>query len=625
MERSVAAIWKKKPALLLTIGTAFSLVAGGATAWWLLQRHTPISELPSGADILPQNTAVSFSFSTDEGQWRRLRQFGNDQTQASMSQRLATWRDRLLTENGINYQQDVQPWVGEEITVAFLNPDVTNSTQGNEPGNGQGDEQGTAKEIRPYQLPNEAEFERSAVLILPIANPERVQQFISQPQVTDTQEWADREYNGVTIREVHGDTQLDYAAALLGDRFLVASGDVQSLEQVIDTFKGDAAIARNVDYGRAFSQLQETVSNPFMRLYVNVPEAKAFTATNANQPIPPQLLTLVQNNEGLVAAVTLESNGMRFQGSTWVASDSKIRLRGNDEAERTPVLLPTETVMMASGANFEQFWQTYGQASSQALATPNSESPVNLRNQGFSAATIQQLFANFTGLNWAEDILPWAKGEFSLSLLSAPAATPTAPSTAGLLFMVQVSDRRAADEALKKLDQAMTERNGWAVAEAQLEGQPIINWTSPRASLTVTRGWLEGNVMYLAIGPGVAEAIAPTPTNPLFDSDLFRTATATNLPANSGQFFLAVDQLANPNINLPVPNLPTTNRDFLSVMRAIGITTAIQDNRTLRYDLHVLLQKTDSPPPPLPSPQASTQPSPASPSPNPDSPNEPTE
>ena len=606
----MAAIWKKKPALLLTIGTAFSLVAGGATAWWLLQRHTPISELPSGADILPENTAVSFSFSTDEGQWRRLRQFGNEQTQAAMSQRLVTWRDRLFTENGINYQQDVQPWVGEEVTVAFLNPEATN-----EQGNGQGDEQGNAKEIRPYQPPNEAEFDRSAVLILPIANVERVQQFISQPQTSESQEWADREYNGITIREVHGDTQLDYAAALLGDRFLVASGDVQSLEQVIDTFNGDPSVARNVDYGRAFSQLQETVSNPFMRLYVNIPQAKAFTATNANQPIPPQLLTLVQNNEGLVSAVTLESNGMRFQGSTWVASDSKIRLRGNDEAERMPVLLPTETVMMASGANFEQFWQTY----SQAASTP--ESQANLRNQGFSAATLQQLFGNFTGLNWAEDILPWAKGEFSLSLLSAPAATPTASSTAGLLFMVQVSDRRAADETLKKLDQAMKERNGWAVGEAQLEGQSVVNWTSPRASVTVTRGWLEGNVMYLAIGPGVAEAVSPTPSQTLADSNLFRTATASDLPSNNGQFFLAADQLANPDIKLPVPTLPTSNREFLTVMRAIGITTAIQDNRTLQYDLHVLLQKTDSPPPPLPSPGASTQPSPTSPSPASESPN----
>lgn len=581
----MTAIWKKKPALLITIGTAVGLIGGGATAWWLLQRHTPISELPIGANVLPETTAVSFSVSTDAGQWRQLRQFGTSDTQLSFDRKLVQWRDRLFTDNGINYQQDIQPWVGEEITVAFLNaPEEADAAQSN------------GKEIKPYRPPGSGELEQSAVMILPIDNPERVEQFIAQPNVTPEQEWVDREYQGVTIREVHGDTALDYAVTLLDDRFVVASGNSQLLEQVIDTYQGNPSIARNSDYGRAFSQLQETVNTPFMRVYVNVPATMTFTTNNANQPIPAALLTLLQNHDGLVSAVTLEPDGMRFRGATWVAPNSNIRLRTTNDAERMPVLLPAETVLMASGSNLKSFWENYSQsADSQNQTAPAPANPL------LSANTIRQFFRNFTGLDWDQDIIPWTDGEFSLAVLSAP-ASGSAPPTTGLLLLMQVSNRRQADDAFQQLDQIMQERNGWQVKKAEVEGQPVVNWTSRFEALTVTRGWLDGNVVYLAIGSGVAEAVVPTPTQSLVDSDLFRAATASEFDTNSGHFFMAVDQLADPNVNLPVPDLASANQDFLSVIRAIGLTTAVQDNRTTQFDLHTLIQRSGQAPKALPAP-----------------------
>jgi hypothetical protein len=590
MRSAVTVMWKKKPTLLLTVGTALALTAGGATAWWLLQR-TPISELPTGADVLPQDTALSLSFTNDEGQWRRLRQYGTADSQASFDRGLATWRDRLFTANGINYERDVRPWVGEEITVAFLNPLSI-------------DEAASDQVVRPYRTPNTTEFDRSAVMILPIADADRAQRFISSPRVTADQEWVDREYKGEKIREVHGETQLDYAATLLDDRFLVVSGDAQSIEQVIDTLKGKASVAQNSDYGRAFSQLRETVANPFMRLYVNVPAATEFTASNPNQPLPPQLLSLLQKNQGLASAMSLESDGVRFRGTTWVAANSRLRLKVQNSAERIPVLLPSQTVLMASGDNLKEFWENYSEP------MPSSETTAsNLQRRVWSPDVVRQTFRSFTGLDWDKEVIPWTEGEFTLSLLSAPAAANSVP-TAGLVLMMQASDRKAADETFTKLDQAMQERNGWQVQEAQLEGQPVTTWTSPFAALTVTRGWLDGNIVYVAIGSGVAEAVVPSPESPLATSNLFQSATATDLEAASGHFFMAVDQLVNPNINLPLPTLPDGNRQALSAIRAIGLTTSVQDNRTTRHDVRVLMPRSDRTPPALPPASAEPEPSP---------------
>jgi hypothetical protein len=613
MERSaVKAILKRKPTLLLTVGTAVGLMAGGATAWWLLRQHTPISELPSGADVLPQNTAISLSVSTDAGQWRRVRQYGTSQSQSAFDQKLVTWRDRLFYENGMEYQRDIQPWVGEEITVAFLNPETDGAD---------------TQEIRPYRLPNAAEYDRSAVMIMPIANATRAQNFWGQPTAREGQDWADRDYKGIKIREVHGQERLDYALAKLDDRFLIASGDTRSLEQVIDTFRGETSIARNSDYGRAFSQLRETVANPFMRLYVNVPAAREFTATNTNQPIPPQLLTLLQSNQGLASAMTLEADGLRFQGFSWLAPNSRTRLKVANEAERMPVLLPQESVLMSSGDDFQQFWQTYSQ-SAEEQAQEVSQTAA-LRGQAFSPATIQRTFNNLTGLDWEQDIVPWTGGEFALSLLSAPAANDSTPPTTGVLFMLQASDRRAADEALEKLDLAMRERNGWQVQESEVEGQAVTRWTSPFASLNLTRGWMDGDVMFLALESGsgsrLAEAVLPTPTVSLVNSDRFRAATTSDLKPHSGNFFIAIDQLTNPDISFPVPAFSTQNQEVLGSMQAIGLTTAIQDNRTTRHDARILLQRASNAPGALPPPGTTVSQPDVVPEAEPDAPEEPVE
>jgi hypothetical protein len=588
-------MWKKKSTLMIAAGTAVGLMAGGATAWWLLRQHTPISELPSGADVLPENTAISLSVSTDAGQWRRLRQYGNSQSQGSFDHKLITWRDRLFYENGLDYQQHLQPWVGEEITVAFLNPDFADDAD--------------TQEILPYRLPNAAEYDRSAVMIMPIAHTTRAETFWSQPTVREGQDWAHREYKGITIREVHGSERLDYALAKLDDRFLIASGDPRSVEQVIDTFRGETAVARNADYGRAFSQLRETVSNPFMRLYVNVPAAREFTATNPNQPVPPQLLTLLQNNQGLASAMTLEADGLRFRGVSWLSANSRIRLKVANQADRMPVLLPQETVLMTSGDDFQQFWQTYSQAAEEQA---QQVSQIALRNPILSPDTIQRTFNNLTGLNWEQDIVPWTGGEFALSLLSAPATDAASSPTSGLLFLLQVSDRRGAEAAFEQLDQAMRERNGWQIQAAEVEGKAVTRWTSPFGSLELTRGWLEGDVVFLALGTGnnssVAEAVLPMPKTSLTNNNLFRTATTTDLRPNSGHFFLALDALLNPDISLPLPVFSSPNQQTLGAIQAIGLTTAVQDNRTTRHDARILLPRTNTSPGALPPPGINVSP-----------------
>lgn len=573
---------KDKLKFLVPLGATIALIGGGTAIWWVIRQNTPVEGLPVGSEVLPQTTAMTLAFTTNENQWQRLQQFGNPETKAALAENFAKMRDRYLTSNGLNYNRDIKPWVGQEVTVAFVPPVAEN----NQPA-----------AIQPYN-PNRL-VDTPPVFILPIANASKAQALMATPKTADGQEWVERDYKGQKIREVHGKEEPAYAATVIDNRIVVVSPSAKAIEQVIDTFKGKPPLSRVSDYSQAFKQLK-TIA-PFVRLYVKVSAAETMVAGNPALPIPAQALSLLHNNQGMVSTVNLVQEGMRIQGLSWVAADSKVRYRTDNKAQRMPSLLPSQTVMMTSGGSLKQFWQETSQKNEKNLAP---------RASGYSLSTVQSGLENLTGMNLEKDFLPWMDGEFSLGLITEPGAAPT--PTAGILMMVQVNDRRAAEQTLKKLDQVMKDRYQFQVTQSDAQ---TVKWVSQFTALSATHGWLDGNVLYLAIGPGVSSLVAPVAGKTLAEADLFQKATATNLPANNGHFFMNVEPLAN-NTNLPFPILPTENRAILNAIRAIGVTTAVQDGRTFRFDTQVLLktEANNAAPPPSPSPKASPS---LSPSPSP--------
>jgi hypothetical protein len=578
---------KGKLKFLVPLGAAIALAGGGSVLWWVIQQNTPVEGLPVGSEVLPQTTATTLTFTTNEGQWRQLQNYGNPTTRAAVNDNFNQLRDRFLNKNGLDFNRDIKPWVGQEITVAFVPPVAAEDPNKPAP-------------IQPFN-PN-GYIDTPPVLILPIANAAKAKEMLTTPKTGSGQEWVERDYKGQKIREVHGKDEPAYAATVIGNRIVVVSPDAKALEQVIDTSKGKPPLSRISEYEQAFKQLK-TVA-PFLRMYVNIPAAQKMAASNPSLPIPPQALNLLQNNQGMASTVNLGAEGVRMQGLSWTAPDSKVRYRTDNKAQRMPSLMPAETVMMTSGGSLKQFWQE----TAQEVKDPAP------RTAGFGISTVQSGLENLTGMTMQKDFLPWMDGEFSLGLITAPGVGTAAP-TAGVMFMVQANDRKAAEQSLQKLDQVMRDRYQFQVSQSDAG---VVTWVSQFSSLKATHGWLDGNVLYLAIGPGVSNLVAPTAGNTLAENTLFRQATATEMEANNGHFFVNVEPLAKVNTALPLPVLPAENLAFLSAMRAIGVTTAVQDGRTFRFDTQILLKpfSADVAPSPSSSPSLSPAPSPAaSPSP----------
>lgn len=575
---------KRKPALLITLGSAAGFIIGGVVALGLLQRRPTLVGMPTGAEVIPEDAIMALSFSTDRGQWQQLRRFGTTETQAAMDRKLAELRDRLLTNNGLNYQRDIQPWVGDEITAAFLLPSAPEAAS-------------SSDAIQPYDPSALAAGEQSTVIVMPIADPAKAQQVLTKPKVAAQQDWVDRDYKGVKIREVHGQTERSYAAAVLDNRFVVVSNEGKALERVIDASRSKDSIAQTPGYSQALSHIATT--DPFMQVYVNVPAANALTNNNANQPVPPQILTSLKGNQGLAAAMTLEAEGVRMQGVSWLAPNSKTRFKVTNNAERMPLILPADALLMASGGNLKQLWQNY------------TEQPNDSPRQGLlNPDSLRRGLNNLAGLDLDQDLINWMNGEYALAIVSAPDAKGTANAKAGIMLLVETTDRKAAEQAFQRLDELMKTRYRFQVSETEVAGKPATSWVSPFTALTATHGWLDGNVAFLTIGPDLASTLVPAPTKPLAENPLFQQTASTELNPNNGHFFIEVDRLFSTNVNLPVPNLPPENQAFLKAIRAIGVTAALQDGRTTRYDTHVLLKKGNTPGAlPAPSPISSGAPS----------------
>jgi hypothetical protein len=565
---------KRKPSLWLTVGAAVLLIGGGTVAYWLwVQRKTSVGNFPIGAQLVPQDALVAASITTDPKQWEQLREYGTSDTQAVLDQQLATLRDNFLTVNGYDYQKDIQPWVGKEIMLAYLSSEVPVS-----PPNAK-----TPTSVAPVT-------QLAMVMLLPIENPVQAQQLLDKPDSQKTR-FIERTYKGVQIRERQGGTSQISTTVI--DRFLVVSTDPKATDRIIDTYKGEASLAATPGYPQALGQIQ--ASEPFAQMYVNVPTAAAVAASNSARSLSPQNLAQVQQKQGIAATVTLEGDGIRFKGVSWLKPNSQKQLVVENKAKSMPNRLPGETLLMVSGGNLQQLWQDYREGAESNPVTPIKPEDLRARIKFFS------------GLDLDQDLLPWMKGEFSLALIPAPKGTPSELG-AGIVLMIQASDRSQAEKSLNQLDEYVAKQYQFQAQKAQIEGQPVVNLTSPLGGLTATHGWLDNNVAFLTVGAPITNLMLPQPKSALIDNELFKKAVSTELSPNNGHFFMDVDHTINAgNLTLSplTPQSPQQNTFFklLTGVRGVGVTAAVHDERSSRFDLFVVMKKVGQPNP-SPTPPA---------------------
>lgn len=540
---------KLSPSTFIIAG---GLIGVGAVTYWVLTQQNRLAEMPVGASIVPQEVLLTISVSTDENQWQQLQEFGTVQTQAELARNITQLRDRFLTAHGYNYEQDVQPWIGKEATIAFLPPDLNPTT-------------------KPTLTTNQ---NQALLMVLPIADQAAAQQVWETPK-PQTQKWILRNYKGTQIQETQGTGDKNYSAAVLDQRFVIVSDNPKVTEKAIDTYQNGLSLAKTPGYTTAISKIAQP--NRFAQVYLNVPVAARVATANPAQTSIPQGLARLQENQGLASTITLEPEGVRLRSISWLKPNSQRVHRVENSADQMQQRLPAETLMMLSGGNLQQVWQDYILSSEANPLTPLP--PENLRAG----------FKSLTGLDLDRDLLSWMNNEFSLAIV--PASTQSQQDFAlSLVLMIETSDRAAANKSFQQLAQVLQNRYQFKTQEKQLGNNTVTNWIAPFGTLTATHGWLDNNVAFVTLGAPIADRLLPQPTTTLSSTTQFQN-TVPKLNPNNGQFFLNV----NPTVKaLPLPQLLPEQKILLEATRSIGATAVVSNERSIRYDVFVSLEKEKS-------------------------------
>lgn len=580
----------RKPALLITLGTAIAFITGGGAAYWWFNRQSAPSgpvNLPVGAEVIPNTALITLSFSTDAQQWRELRSFGTPESQAQVDQLLAQWRDRWLTSNQLDYQSDIQPWIGSEMTVAVLPPDDSTAEPPAaippDPSPGEITDPSAPSPATPDPSSLVSDLEdQDLIAILPIADPLQAQQTLEQSMANSTVS-QEQDYEGITLREITPDGGTSYATAVVENRFVAIAPSMVILQQMIDAYRNDTALDDQDAYRETVRQAAS--DRPFLRAYVNIAAAQALPGdvSPANQWLS------FSRNQGMAATVTLEAQGIRLQTSTWRSLEPDAPMVRDDFTD-IATLLPDSTLMMVSGSNLKSRWQQY---SSQATQTNTSGTA---SNSLLHPDSIRQGIQSATGLDIDRDWMNWMSGEFAVGLI--PMADDTAPNgtSVGLVVIAKASDRQAAETTFTALEEVMTSRHRFEVTDATIADTPVKQWTQPLSGLTVVRGWLDGDRAFLALRASVAETILPAPETPLTATSLYQTLTSNNSDT-TGQFFVNLESVFSDQSGLPVPAIPGSYGNYLNAIQSISVTLRSHNSQTSLYDTFVILRKGNSPGP----------------------------
>jgi hypothetical protein len=342
-------------------------------------------------------------------------------------QELAT---NLLARTGLDYRRDIQPWLGDEITLAVTALDYDRiGTNGVQPG---------------YLLATATKDTELAKEFLQISFSERA--------IASETELIFENYKGVNLisQTVTTNTTPDiWASAVVGDFVLFANHPLVLREAINNAQAVDLNLARADFYQTAL----QTIREPRIGLaFVNLPSASAWLDKSAL----PETLNV---EEMLTMTLSLKPTGV-------AAETALIGVKGN--SDRQPALsepvgalayLPSDSLIALTGTDLAGFWQ---------------QIDTGLVPKSFLSQLVKQLLAEIEtplGINFATDIFSWVKGEYALSLAAREHSREW-----DWLFIAEITPETDSKDALQKLDN-LARQQGLSVGDFPIAGCTVTAWT----------------------------------------------------------------------------------------------------------------------------------------------------
>ncbi len=357
-------------------------------------------------------------------------------------------KNSLLAKNNINYQDDIKPWLGDEITLAATTIDIDR-----DPDNG---------------------LQTGYLMALASTTPEKSREFLellfSQRAFSGTNLGIEH-YKGVKVIYDHAEYAPDVnsqnpkskiqnnLAGAVVNNFVLLANHPQVIKEAINNLQApDLNLISSLEYQKATQQISK---NAVAVTFLNLPEVVKWQGLElAESTYNSQILSFVFNSQGLLTESTFLTN------SQIVPSSSPL-----SQPVGTLQYIPESTAFAIAGTNLSKLDNSdVAKLWKQGTATIYGSSEDGTARLLQPLAKIQHNW----NLNFSEDIFNWVTGEYALALL--PNSENTTPHW---LFISEKNPELTA--GITHLNNIAT-RSGFNLSSLTLDQQKISAWTKITAT-----------------------------------------------------------------------------------------------------------------------------------------------
>ncbi len=548
------------------------LVAGGAGAYFYLQgmgrKLTPLDS----AKIVPNDALLAAYIDTDSPNWRRLQQFGTPEAQAAIAKGFETLQQEILPQAELNYQQDLKPWVGD-VMLVLLPPSRNSESKPNT----------TSSSVETPETPaaeTTINSQLNTLLLVGIQNPLKAWIFQRNFQAKTNIKTAETKYKGRKISITNIDENPATYSVVIGKHLVLAERQ-SSLEQAIDSYQASTSVAASKPGNEMLQKWQE-IQNPVIQVYL--PNANLLT-----QQLPAffsensQLTQELGRLKYAFIGAGIDQDGIR------VKMQAKVDPAQFKQLEPIPANVsllnrfPAETIVLITGKNLKLSWETLG---AQAKTEPKMQSKFDLFKSAVKTST---------NLDLDQDIFNWMDGQFALGLIASNQGILAQLGFGGVILL-ETSARPLAEASMKKIDATFKTKFpiGLVAHATKYQEIPVIEWKVPSQDIVLGGyGWLEQNLLLIALGQPLIELMSQPVQTPLNTSSNFQ-AIAGSLPTtNHGYFYLNMDQVMTLINRAPLPPGSQISPEVLAVLNStqgMGLTSTWPEADMAQVDVLLALK-----------------------------------
>lgn len=499
---------------------------------------------PGAAIFVSKLSPVMVSFLANPDRLQALEQ----------EEELSKLKTSLFAKSGIDYKQDIQPWLGNEITLAITTLDIDRDLEnGQQPG---------------------------YLLALSTQQPEKSREFVKllfSKRALAGANLAVEQYKGVKLISDNSQPEQDLlAGAVVGEDFVLFANDPKVLRDAINNVQApDLNLTSSPEYQKATKQLPK---GGLAVAFLNLPIVAKWQGLELPEQLyNSQIISLVLNPKGLLAETT-------FLTSSEIVPPSPPLSKPVGALQ----YIPASAGLAISGSNLSNLGDSdVAKLWKQATATIYGSKEDVVSRLAKPLADVQKRW----GINFPEDIFSWVQGEYAIALLPEEQTTPH------WIFVVEKSE--AVEQGVTRLD-AIASSNGLSINLLTINKQKIFAWTELTTTTkksdvkegasfsieTKVQGLHTtlGNYEIFTSDLETMDEILTTKDNSIIDNPNFKDSIAAIPLPNQGYIYL--DWTKSQNLlerQVPILKLvEVLGKPFFNNLRSLTVSSYGTDTRSLK-------------------------------------------